>query len=121
MGGVQAAKLLGAGKSYIKDPKKLVLFDRTPDMRGWLRRAVPPTTKICWNLFLLGRHYEKTIVIRILGYTMIMKISIFQFLTLLTRYFTMLIVSGMYFSCGFHPQMLKTTPWGPVFDDFCIL
>ena len=30
----------------------------------------------------------------------------------------MLIVSGMYFSCGFHPEMLKTTPWGPVYDEF---
>ena len=39
----------------------------------------------------------------ILGCNMIMKIIIFRSFTVLTSYFTMLIVSGMYFSCGFHP------------------
>ncbi len=30
------------------------------------------------------------------------------------------IVSGSSFSSGFHPWMLKTTLWGPVYEDFCI-
>ena len=39
----------------------------------------------------------------ILGYNVTMKIIIFRTFTVLTSYFTMLIVSGMYFSPGFHP------------------
>ena len=39
----------------------------------------------------------------VLWYNMIMKINSFRSFTVLTSYFTMRIVSGMYFSCGFHP------------------
>ena len=57
----------------------------------------------------------------ILGYNMIMKIIILLSFSMVTNYFTMPIVSGMHFSCGFHSKMLKTTPWCPVYNDFCII
>ena len=61
------------------------------------RDAEPP------NSLGLGNWPPLMMMIMMMMIMMGIKIIIFEFLTLLTNYFTMLIVSGMYFSCGFHP------------------
>jgi len=84
-----------------------------------------PSSSIFFHLLpsssIFFHRISRYMYIPLLGFKIGLKIVIFESLALLIHYFTIPIASGIKFWPSFNPTMVKTTPWGSVCEDFCIL